>query len=122
MPAIVAASAVAIASVLAPAGLDLLTTRSFIVVLVPIVIVLAAGFATGHAGAGGLVAIALVSAVPIVAGATDPRYARADVRGALAAAGRHARTRAIVFSPALEAEALSYYLPGAQPFPRRARR
>jgi hypothetical protein len=121
VPATVAVSAVAIASMLAPAGLDLLTTRSFIVVLVPIVIVLAAGFATGHAGAAALVAMALVSAVPIVAGATESRYARADVRGAVAAAGRLARTRAIVLSPALDAEALSYYLPGAKPFPRRAR-
>jgi len=85
------------------------------------VIVLAAGFASGRAGPGALAPLALVSAVPIVAGATDPRYARADVRGAVSAAGRHARTRAVVLSLALDAEALSYYLPGAQPFPRRAR-
>ena len=115
--AALAAVGLAIAVVAALAGADFLIARNLIVVLVPVIVVLAAGFAAGGrpgtALAAGLVALSVVAVIAVFA---RPEFQRDDWRGAAEAIGPARNERALVVNPIAGQVALRVYLDRLEPF------
>ena len=112
-----AAAAVVIALAAALGGADFLIARNLIVVLVPLVVLLASGFAAG--GRSGTVlaaALAALSLATVLAVFTRPEFQRDDWRGAAEAIGPAPDERALVVNPIAGAVALRVYLDGLEPF------
>lgn len=83
----------------APFGFDYLTSRDVVAALVPIALVLGAGFAVGRAGLAALVAFGAISIATVIGVAIDPRYQRPNWRGAAQALGPTRAGRVLVFNP-----------------------
>ncbi len=96
----VIASALAVAIGLAWAGLDYISSRNLVLLLVPTAVLLGIGFASSRAGWAGLGALVAVMIVTVVGIAGDVRYQRRDWRGAAQALGPPRVDRALVFTPA----------------------
>jgi hypothetical protein len=99
--------------VLAAAGADYVITRNMLAALVPLLIVLAAGFgarAAGRLGIAGAAALCALSVALVVAVPLDARYQRSDWRAIAEALGPAPASRAIVISPASDTAALEHYL------------
>jgi len=99
--------------VLALGGLDGLITRTVTAAWVPLVVVVAAGFAARGVGRAGLVTLAAVCALSlavVVSTADDPKFEREDWRGAARAVGP-VSDRAIVISPENGSLPFRYYRP-----------
>lgn len=102
-------------------GFDYVNARNLIPALVPLAVVLAAGFAapaaaaTGRRAAAGpllLGVLCLVSVATVIVVAADQQYRRPDWKGLAKALGTTAGPRAIVVAPANGETALRYYRPG----------
>jgi mannosyltransferase len=118
-PAVLAAVALAIPLILAPAGLDYLNARNSLAAWLPAALVVATGLSVARArrlGTAGAAGLAVIGTAVCVAVAADVRYQRDDWRGAAEALGRPGGARAVVFSPA-ELTALQLYLPRSGPLP-----
>ena len=96
---LLAAAGVLLPLVIAPVGFDYVSSRNVVAALVPVVMVLACGFATTRAGRIALVALCAVSAAAVIGVALSPEHQRRDWRGAADALGQPAGSRAVVFSP-----------------------
>lgn len=115
--AALAAAGLAIAVVAALAGADFLIARNLIVVLVPLIVVLAAGFAAGGRAGGALAAgLVALSVIAVIAVFARPEFQRDDWRGAAEAIGPARNERALVVNPIAGQVALRAYLDGLEPF------
>ena len=113
IPAVVAIIGLLVPLVLAAAGADYVITRNMLAALVPLLIVLAAGFgarAAGRIGIAGAAALCALSVALVVAVPLDARYQRSDWRAIAEALGPAPASRAIVVSPASDTAALEHYL------------
>ena len=103
--------------VAAAAGADFVLARNLIVALVPLLVVLAAGFSAargaGAALAGALVALSLATVLAVFA---RPEFQRDDWRGAAEALGPAPVDRALVVNPIAGATPLELYLDDLEPF------
>jgi len=115
--AVLAAVVVAVPALLTITGADYLVTRNVIVALPPLLVALAAGFASVRAGRAGPAAAALLAAIGVamcVGVALDKRYQRDDWRGVAERLGPPRGTRLLVVSPVNGRIPLEVYLPGAR--------
>jgi mannosyltransferase len=108
--------AVVVLPVLAAAvGLDYYLYRNVLPGLVPLAVLLAAGYAARRAGISGLAAataFCVLSVAVVAVTAAEPKYGREDWRTAAEALGAAPGGRAIVATPALSAgRPLVHYLP-----------
>jgi 4-amino-4-deoxy-L-arabinose transferase-like glycosyltransferase len=113
IPAVVAIIGLLVPLVLAAAGADYVITRNMLAALVPLLIVLAAGFgahAAGRLGIAGAAALCALSVALVVAVPLDARYQRSDWRAIAEVLGPAPASRAIVVSPASDTAALEHYL------------
>jgi mannosyltransferase len=107
----------------AVAGADFVISRNLIVAVIPLVIVIAAGFAAaGRAGDALAAALAALSLAAVLAVFTHPEFQRDNWRGAAEAIGPANGERALVVNPIAGAVPLTLYLPGLTPFGERFRR
>jgi hypothetical protein len=122
-PAVLAAAAVVLSLAAAVLGADFVIARNLIVAVVPLLIVLAAGFAAAR-GAGAAMAAALVaiSLAAVVSVFTQPEFQRDDWRGAAEAIGPARGERALVVNPIAGAVPLRLYLDDLEPFGEADRR
>ena len=121
--AALAAAAVVLALVAAIAGADFVIARNLIVALVPLIVVVAAGFAAwGRAGTGLAAALVGLSLVTVIAVFARPEFQRDDWRGAAEAIGTARGERALVVNPIAGEVALRVYLDGLEPFGKGFRR
>jgi hypothetical protein len=118
---------IAIAALVAAAGLlalaaallgaDFVISRNLIVAVVPLLVLLAAGYdARGRLGlamAAGLVALSLAAVIAVF---TQPEFQRDDWRGAAEAIGPSTDERGLVVNPIAGAVPLRLYLDGLTPF------
>ena len=117
-----AAAALVAAAILLPllaaaGGADFVIARNLVVALVPLIVLLAAGFAGwGRAGVALAAGLALVSLAAILAVFTRPEFQRDDWRGAAEAIGPARGERALVVNPIAGAVALRVYLDGLEPY------
>jgi hypothetical protein len=116
------AAAVALPLAAAALGADFVIARNLIVAVVPLAIVLAAGFASGGR-VGGALAAGLVglSAAGVIGVFARPEFQRDDWRGAAEAIGPTEKSRALVVNPIAGKVPLSLYLDGIEPFGERFR-
>ena len=121
-PLFVGVSAVILPAALALAGVDFLNTRNVLPALPLLTVGAAVGFGAsrrlGIICAGLLV---LTSVVVLILVDTNPRYQRADWRGAAQALGAVRQPRAIVVDPGSGLIPLQNYLPALRPLTGRAR-
>ena len=92
IPAVVAIIGLLVPLVLAAAGADYVITRNMLAALVPLLIVLAAGFgahAAGRLGIAGAAALCALSVALVVAVPLDARYQRSDWRAIAEVLGPH---------------------------------
>jgi hypothetical protein len=94
-----AGAGILLAVVLAPFGLDYVSSRNLVGTLVPLAIVLGFGFAQGRAGTAALALLCVVSVVTVVGVDTSDSYQRRDWRGAAAALGTAHGPRLVTVSP-----------------------
>jgi hypothetical protein len=100
---------------MAPFGVDLFVTRSVSVAVLPILILLAAGLASGRVGWAALVGLSAVSLIPTIARDVDSRYGGLDdFRGAIRAMGPPTGPRAVLFAPDPPLRGISVYLRDAR--------
>jgi mannosyltransferase len=112
-----AAAAVVLSLAAAVLGADFVIARNLIVALVPLIVVLAAGFArAGRRGAALAGALAALSLATVVAVFATPEFQRDDWRGAAEAIGPSSGDRALVVNPIAGAVPLRLYLDGLEPF------
>jgi hypothetical protein len=97
--AALAGSGMLLALALAPFGLDYVSSRNLVAMLVPVAIVLGYGFAQGTAGKLALGAICVVSIITVVGVDVSPEYQRRDWRGAAQALGPARAERLLVVNP-----------------------
>jgi mannosyltransferase len=104
--AVVATATIAIAAVLIPVaaaivGVDFLNSRNVLPGLVPLLVLMAAGFATFRAplGVAGVVAFASVGVVTTIGINTEPGYQRTNWRGIDTAVGDSHDRRLLVVNP-----------------------
>jgi hypothetical protein len=97
--AVLAGSGMLLSLALAAAGLDYVSSRNLVAMLVPVAIVLGYGFAQGVVGRLALGVICLVSIATVVGVAASPEYQRRDWRGAAQALGPARSARLLVVSP-----------------------
>ena len=116
-PAVLAAAALVLSLAAAVLGADFVIARNLIVAVVPLLVVLAAGFAAAR-GPGAAMAAALValSLAAVVAVFTQPEFQRDDWRGAAEAIGPARGERALVVNPIAGAVPLRLYLDDLEPF------
>lgn len=102
---------------LAIVGVDYFNTRNVIGALVPLLIVLAAGFTVpsrAGLGAGAAAAVGALGAFVLVATAAEPKYHSEDWRAAARELGRSGAGRLIVATPGQAGrKPLEFYLPGS---------
>ena len=115
------AASVALPLVLSLAGLDYVDPRNLIVALVPLLILLAIGFASpSRPRLGGIAAACLCAASLAVAVLTawEPKYHSEDWRTAASDLGPARVDRVVVATPgSFGRKPLEYYLPGSRPLP-----
>jgi hypothetical protein len=117
VPALLALAAFALALAAALLGADFVIARNLIVALVPVAILIAAGFdAAGRAGVAMAAALAALSLAAVVGVFARPEFQRDDWRGAAEAIGPATDRRALVVNPIAGAVALRLYLDGLEPF------
>lgn len=80
-------------------GLDYLSSRNVISVLVPLALVLGCGFVVGRIGGIALAGFCVLAVGVTIAVAAAPQYQRRDWRGAAHALGPARGERALIFSP-----------------------
>jgi mannosyltransferase len=115
--AALAGAAVVLALAAAIGGADFVIARNLIVALVPLIVLLAAGFdGFGRAGVALAAGLAAVSLVAVVAVFARPEFQRDDWRGAAEAIGPARGERALVVNPIAGAVALRVYMDGLEPF------
>ena len=120
--AALAGAALLLALAAAAGGADFVIARNLIVAIVPLIVLVAAGFAAwGRAGIGLAAALAALSLATVVAVFTRPEFQRDDWRGAAEAIGPARDERALVVNPVAGAVALRVYLDGLEPFGERFR-
>ena len=111
------AAAIVLPIAAAVLGADFVLSRNLIVALVPLIVIVAAGFAsrasTGLALAGVLVALSLVTVIAVF---SRPEFQRDDWRGAAEALGPATSDRALVVNPIAGATPLRLYLDGLEPY------
>jgi hypothetical protein len=118
-----AVAAIALALAAAAGGADFVIARNLIVALVPLIVVVAAGFAAaGRVGIGLAAALAAVSLATVLAVFSRPEFQRDDWRGAAEAIGPSSGERALVVNPIAGRVALSVYLDHLEPFGEQRRR
>ena len=110
-------AALALPLVTALFGADFVLSRNLIVALVPLLVVVAAGFASrgapGLALAGALAALSLVTVIAVF---SRPEFQRDDWRGAAEEIGEARTDRALVVNPIAGATPLRLYLDDLKPF------
>jgi hypothetical protein len=94
-----AAAGMLLALVLAPFGLDYVSSRNLVAMLVPVAVVLGYGFAQGRTGTAALAALCVVSLVTVVGVDGSDAYQRRDWRGAAGALGPVHGERLLAVSP-----------------------
>jgi hypothetical protein len=95
----------------AVAGADFVIARNLIVALVPLVVLVAAGFAaSGRAGLALAAGLGVVSLAAVLAVFARPEFQRDDWRGAAEAIGPASGERALVVNPLAGATPLGLYL------------
>jgi mannosyltransferase len=102
---------------LALIGVDFLNTRNLLPALPALYVAGAVGFVAPHGWAGNRTlapALAMVMALVVILVDLNPRYQRADWRGAASALGAPALARAIVVNPGSGQIPLQIYLPRAR--------
>ncbi len=111
-------AAIAVPLLLVAIGDDYVVTRNLLAVAVPLLAVLAVGFALlpRTAGIVALAALATVGGVTAIAVQLDPEAQREDWRDATAAVGRAAegRGRVVLVLPGSGRAAVEHYLPGSR--------
>jgi hypothetical protein len=105
--------------VLAVAGADYLNTRNVIVACLPVLLLVAAGFAAVRApvAAAGVVALCAVGVTSTVVVASDETYQRSNFRGAAEAVGPLRGPRALVVPGVAGEIAVGRYLHGLARMP-----
>jgi mannosyltransferase len=116
-PARVALAGLALPLLVALVGVDYLLTRNVIAVVVPLAVLLAAGFVLDRGGVAALAGLCAISVAVVIAVALEPDYQRDDWRGVADEIGPTPRERAIVVSPFNGRIPLALYLPGTTRFP-----
>jgi hypothetical protein len=86
--------------VVAPFGLDYVSSKNVIAALIPAAVVLGCGFAANRLGWAALAALVAVSVAVVIGIATQTQYQRADWRGAAEALGPPRTSRVVIFNPA----------------------
>lgn len=116
--ATVVAAAVLVPLLLVAVGDDYFVTRNLLAIAVPVLVLLAVGFALlpRPVGIGAALALTVVGATITVAVQTQGEYQREDWRDATAAIGREAtgRGRVVLVLPGSGRVAVEHYLPGAR--------
>jgi mannosyltransferase len=107
----------AIAAIVAPLALaligpDYLISRNVISSLLPLLVALAAGFASGRAGVAAAAGLCALGLVQVLAVDTNERYQRDDWRAAGDFIGRADQARAVIVTPASGAVPMLHYLRG----------
>jgi hypothetical protein len=116
------AAAVLLPLAAAVLGADFVISRNLIVAVVPVLVVLAAGFDVGgRIGLAMAAALAALSLAAVIGVFTHPEYQRDDWRGAAEAIGPSSGERALVINPIAGAVPLRLYLDGLTPFGERFR-
>jgi mannosyltransferase len=119
VPLVVGVACVVVPVVLALVGIDFIDTRNLLPALPPLYVAAAVGFAAPRAwprGGALAVALALISTVVVVLVDANPRFQRADWRGAERALGAAAAgPRALVITPGSGLIPLGIYVPGLRP-------
>jgi hypothetical protein len=118
--AAIGGAVVAVPAVLALTGADYLITRNVIVALVPLLLVLATGYAAARSGVAAAVALAAIGVAMCVGIAVDKPHQRDDWRGVAERLGRPEGPRILVVSPVNGRIPLEVYMPGAHKAPRQA--
>jgi hypothetical protein len=117
IPAALLAAAAALPLAAAIAGADFVISRNLIVAVIPLAIVLAAGYASGgRAGTALAAALVALSLAAVIAVFTHPEFQRDNWRGAAEAIGPAHGERALVVNPIAGAVPLGLYLHGLTPF------
>ena len=111
-----------IAAILAPVvlaliGPDYLISRNVLPSLLPLLVALAAGFATARAGIAAAAALCTLGLIQVIGVDTNDRYQRDDWRGVGAFIGRADEPRAVIVTPASGAVPMLYYLQGGTTTP-----
>jgi hypothetical protein len=107
--------AVPILAAVASPGLDLILSRFFLAAAIPVLVVLAGGFAQGRAGRMAAAVFGCVSLAMVVAVDLDQAYQRPDLRGAIRSLGPAQGSRLVIVSGE-DIEAARIYLPGQTTF------
>jgi hypothetical protein len=94
---------------LVPLGLDYLSSRNEIGVLLPLVLLVGCGLAAGRAGLVVLCGLAMISLVAVFAVFLGPQYQRRDWRGGARALGPPRADRALLVTPPLSLGPLQVY-------------
>jgi mannosyltransferase len=113
----IAVAAIVAPLVLALIGPDYLISRNVIASLLPLLVVVAAGFARSTTGIAAAAALCTVGLVQVIGVDTQERYQRDDWRAAGEFIGRADQARAIIVTPASGAVPMLHYLPGGSKTP-----
>jgi mannosyltransferase len=120
--ALIGGAAIALPLALAVVGVDYLQGRNLIAALVPLLLVLAAGFGARRAGRAGAVTATALCLLSLGISASIPlerRFQRDDWRGVAEAMGSPDARRGIVVSPGAGTRPLELYLNGSRIMPPR---
>src|SRR4051794_2856508 len=107
-------TAIAAPLVLALIGPDYLISRNVIASLLPLAVVVAAGFATRGAGIAAAVGLCAVGLIQVIGVDAQERYQRDNWRGAAQFIGRADEPRAVIVTPASGAVPMLHYLRGGR--------
>lgn len=97
---VLATAGVLLPLIVAPAGLDYVSTKNVIASLVPAALVLGCGFAASRAGWVALGVLAAISVAAVVAIAVQTQHQRPEWRAAAEALGPPRTERLLIFNPA----------------------
>ena len=113
----IALAAIVAPLVLAVFGPDYLISRNVIAALLPLLVAVAAGFATGRAGVAAAAALCALGVVQIIGVDTQERYQRDNWRAVGDFIGKADQARAVIVTPASGAMPMLHYLRGGERAP-----
>jgi mannosyltransferase len=113
----IAIAAIVAPLVLAVIGPDYLISRNVIASLLPLVVAVAAGFATGRAGVAAAGALCALGLLQIIGVDAREQYQRDNWRAVGEFIGRADQPRAVIVTPASGAVPMLHYLQGGSPTP-----